>query len=170
MASFASIQKQIAALNKRAETIRKTELAFAANKIKALMARYGLTVEDLGSATTASKTPTDKAAKATRKAAGPKTPGLPKYQDPKSGKTWTGNGKAPGWIAGAKNRDLFLIQTASAAAAPNAATGAPAKPAARRAKAAAATAPAKKTRAKKAAVSADPAAPASAAPAKPASA
>jgi DNA-binding protein H-NS len=34
----------------------------------------------------------------------------PKYRDPKSGASWTGRGLAPKWIAGAKNRDQFLIE------------------------------------------------------------
>jgi len=36
--------------------------------------------------------------------------GVAKYRDPKSGKTWTGRGKPPAWIAGAKNRDAYLIE------------------------------------------------------------
>jgi DNA-binding protein H-NS len=35
--------------------------------------------------------------------------GAAKYADPKTGKTWSGFGRAPGWIAGAKNRDAFLV-------------------------------------------------------------
>lgn len=31
-----------------------------------------------------------------------------KYQDPRTGKTWSGRGKPPKWIAG-KNRERFLI-------------------------------------------------------------
>ena len=148
MASLASIQKQIAALEKRAASQRKTELASAVSKVKALMARHGLATEDLGLAGKARKAPAGKSAKAGRKAAGPKTPGAPKYQDPKTGKTWTGNGKAPGWIAGAKNRDSFLIQAAGAGAMPMAAAVAPP---ARRAKAMPAAAPGKKAATKKAA-------------------
>jgi len=33
----------------------------------------------------------------------------PKYQHPKTGATWTGHGRAPAWIAGAKDRTKFLI-------------------------------------------------------------
>lgn len=33
----------------------------------------------------------------------------PKYQDPDTGATWTGRGKAPKWIAD-KDRDQFLIE------------------------------------------------------------
>jgi DNA-binding protein H-NS len=32
-----------------------------------------------------------------------------KYRDPKSGAEWTGRGRAPKWIATARNRDRFLI-------------------------------------------------------------
>jgi len=32
-----------------------------------------------------------------------------KHADPKTGKTWSGFGRAPGWIAGAKNRSAFLV-------------------------------------------------------------
>jgi DNA-binding protein H-NS len=34
----------------------------------------------------------------------------PKYQDPKTGATWSGKGRAPAWIRDVKNRDKFLIQ------------------------------------------------------------
>ncbi|MBC8753004.1 H-NS family nucleoid-associated regulatory protein, partial [Paraburkholderia podalyriae] len=33
-----------------------------------------------------------------------------KYQDPKTGATWSGHGRAPGWIANAKDRSKFLIE------------------------------------------------------------
>jgi hypothetical protein len=35
--------------------------------------------------------------------------GIAKYADPRTGKTWSGFGRAPAWIAGAKNRDAFLV-------------------------------------------------------------
>ncbi len=96
----------------------------------------GLTSEDVGLAPTSSEVQ-----------AGRHTP---KYRDPKSGKTWTGNGKAPGWIAGAKNRDKFLIRAPAAAAqlepAPAAApidVGAAAKKAGKKAMAASKSAAAK---------------------------
>lgn len=31
------------------------------------------------------------------------------YRDPESGATWTGHGRAPGWIAGASDRSVYLI-------------------------------------------------------------
>lgn len=33
-----------------------------------------------------------------------------KYQNPKSGETWSGRGRAPGWIKDVANRDRFLIK------------------------------------------------------------
>lgn len=136
MASIAAIQKQIAHLEKQAVSLRKAETASVVAKLKAMIARHGLTAEDLGLAgkpaksTKPATTRVDKADKATTKISvktrakpGPrKTAGVPRYQDPKTGKTWTGNGKAPGWIAGAKQRDAFLI------AAPATEPSAPAAP------------------------------------------
>jgi DNA-binding protein H-NS len=109
MATLSDIQKQIAKLEKQAEVILKAAAAEAAKKARELIERHKLTAEDVGLAPKTAKAV--KLKKTTAKAA-PETPrpaGVPKYRDPKSGKTWTGNGKAPGWIAGAKNRDKFLI-------------------------------------------------------------
>ena len=135
----------------------------AAAKVKELIARHQLSAQDLGFAPVAkaavsaktggakvavskqiTKTATKTSAKS-KPAAGPKPAGIPKYQDPKTGKTWTGNGQAPGWIAGAKNRDAFLMGNAGVAVTA-AAPAAPAKKAA--VKAAAVAAPAKKAAAK----------------------
>ncbi|SMG39482.1 H-NS family nucleoid-associated regulatory protein [Paraburkholderia susongensis] len=38
------------------------------------------------------------------------------YLDPKTGASWSGRGRAPAWLAGAKDRSKFLIDGASAAA------------------------------------------------------
>ncbi|MEM5368973.1 H-NS family nucleoid-associated regulatory protein [Paraburkholderia azotifigens] len=35
------------------------------------------------------------------------------YADPKTGATWSGRGRAPDWIAGAKERTKFLIAGAA---------------------------------------------------------
>jgi len=34
----------------------------------------------------------------------------PKYQNPKTGETWSGRGRAPGWIKDVSNRNRFLIK------------------------------------------------------------
>ena len=160
MATLSAIQKQIADLEKQAAAIQKSEVGAATAKIKELMGKYHLTASDLGLPSAAGrKSPKVGAAK--RKPVARKTAGIPKFRDPKTGQTWTGNGKAPGWIAGAKNRDKFLINAPAAAAQAAVTKPAPKKRAAKKsvaavakvdtAKAAAPAVPAvKKTRAKKA--------------------
>jgi DNA-binding protein H-NS len=61
------------------------------------MTEHGLTVADLSQTRTAGKA---------GKTSGKKV--AAKYRDPETGKTWTGRGVAPKWIAG-KDREAFLI-------------------------------------------------------------
>jgi len=109
MATLAAIQKQIADLERQAEAIRKSEAKVAAQKARQLIAQHNLSLDDVGLAGKGAKTVAVTVGGAKRKLAAAKPAGVPKYRDPKSGKTWTGNGKAPGWIAGAKSRAKFLI-------------------------------------------------------------
>ena len=106
MATLSDIKKQIASLEKQAAALLKEAASEAAKKASALIKQHGLTAADVGLAPKSTKA----VAKKKSKPAIVKPAGVPKYRDPKSAKTWTGNGKAPGWIAGAKNRDRFLIQ------------------------------------------------------------
>jgi DNA-binding protein H-NS len=69
------------------------------------MGKHGLTLADLESHLGGRRRGPQKAGvKATGKGNG-----VAIYVDPKSGATWTGRGRAPAWIANAKNRDRFLI-------------------------------------------------------------
>ncbi len=112
MATLAAIKRQIAALEAEAARITKVELSGAISKIKELMKSFGITVEHLGlGGHSAKQVIVAKKPKAKRAGAG-----TPKYIDPKSGKTWTGFGRAPSWIAEAKNRDDFLVARASSPA------------------------------------------------------
>ncbi len=132
MATLSTIQKQIADLEKQAAAIHKTEFSAATAKAKELIAKYQLTAEDLGLGGSAGKKGRTAAAPK-RKVIARKNAGVPKFRNPKTGQTWTGNGKAPGWIAGAKNRDKFLIDAPAAVAASAAATqAAPKKRAAKK--------------------------------------
>ncbi len=119
MSKLTAIKKQIAALEAEAERIAKQEMSAAIAKVKAIMATFGLTVEHL-QATVASKT------RGVGKKVKPKRAGggAAKYADPKTGKTWSGFGRAPAWLAGAKNRDAFLVDK-SGITAPEAAAKAP---------------------------------------------
>lgn len=110
MTTLASLEKQIEALKKKADAIRKAEAAAAIKTVRDLIAQYGLTADDvgLGSGRGRSK------AKA---ASAPKQAGQAKYRDPTTGKTWTGHGKPPGWIAKAADRTKFLIEGQASAVA-----------------------------------------------------
>ena len=119
MKSYKQIRAEIARLEREAETARKAESAGVVAKIRKLAAEYDLTVADIGLGSGPqekdSSRPTAKAGskKALRKTPAKKAArsgaGVAKYRDPKSGKTWSGFGRAPQWLASAKKRDAFLI-------------------------------------------------------------
>lgn len=83
---YQQLKAQIATLEAEAAAARKVEAAEAVATIKALIAEFDLTADDLGF-------------KAGRNAAKAKVAGAPKYRDPQTGKTWTGRGKPPAWMA-----------------------------------------------------------------------
>ncbi len=120
MSKLAAIKKQIAALEAEAERIAKQEMSGAIAKVKEIMSTFGLTIEHLQSTVAGKKRSSGK--KVEPKRAGG---GVAKYADPKTGKTWSGFGRAPAWISGAKNRDAFLADK-SGAKSPEAAVKAPA--------------------------------------------
>ena len=77
-----------------------------------LMSRaFGLTVEHLRDAVAG---PSRRAARKARPDRAAR--GVAKYADPKTGDTWSGLGRAPRWIASARNRDAFLIDKGGKAA------------------------------------------------------
>lgn len=94
MSTLAQLLAQKAQLEAQIEAARTAENADAIAKAKALVAEYGLTMEDVFGG-----------AKRGRKAS---SSVAPKYKDPISGATWTGRGKAPKWIEG-KDRSQFAI-------------------------------------------------------------
>ena len=98
MSQYAELKAQIARLQAQADEARRTELGNVIEEIRGKIAEYGLTAQDLGFAAAARRGRPPK-----------KAPLPPKYQDPKSGNTWSGRGKPPKWIAG-KNRERFLIE------------------------------------------------------------
>lgn len=117
MATLSSIKKQIAELEKKAQELIKKESAKAIAKVRELIEEYGLTAEDIGlpkrSKTSARKASGGRAKRGSKKVG--KAVGVPMYRDPDTGKTWTGRGKPPTWIAGAKDRSTFLIDQPAAA-------------------------------------------------------
>ena len=107
MTTYAEVKKQIAQLERKAADLRKAEVAKVVANIRDQMAKYELTVDDIAPGKSSQRG--KKATKGTTTKIGKPA----KYMDPKSGKTWTGHGKAPGWIAAATKagrRDDFLIE------------------------------------------------------------
>ena len=158
MSKLSAIKKQIAALEAQAERIAKQEMSGAITKVKEIMSTFGLTIEHLQSAVVGKTRKVAKQVKSKRAGGG-----VAKYADPKTGKTWSGFGRAPAWIAGAKSRGAFLVDK-SGIKAPEAVVEAPAVKKKATAKAAS-TKKAAKPAAKKAVVVAKKAARKAAAPA-----
>lgn len=85
MSRYKELQEQIAALQKQAEEVRQQEIAAVVADIKAKMAEYGITLQDLGAA-------------GRRRSRAKASVGQPKYRNPATGETWTGKGRKPGWL------------------------------------------------------------------------
>lgn len=95
MASYKELVKQREALEQQIQQARQQELAGAVSQVRALVAEFGLTAQDVFPA-----------GRARSASSGSKV--APKYRDPATGQTWTGRGKAPRWIQD-KDRAQFAI-------------------------------------------------------------
>lgn len=76
--------------------------------IESTLTECGLTLQDLLDAKPATKRASGRSSKTRKAPFKGKQPA--KYRDPKTGATWSGMGRAPGWIANARSRDRFLIE------------------------------------------------------------
>ncbi|MFM0011520.1 H-NS family nucleoid-associated regulatory protein [Paraburkholderia sediminicola] len=101
-------------LQAQADALATKETAKVLKTIHELMAKHGLTAADID--VHAGGTP--RANKVGAKSVGKSGVVAAKYRDPKSGATWTGHGRAPQWIASAKNRDKFLVDGSTATTKP----------------------------------------------------
>ncbi|MBN3815585.1 H-NS histone family protein [Paraburkholderia sp. Se-20369] len=99
--TYSDVKAQIDALQAEAEALRAEEINAVIADVRAKVVEYGLTEQDVFGR---KRTPRAKGAPATKSAS------VPKYRDPKTGETWSGKGRAPRWIAKARNRDPFLIE------------------------------------------------------------
>lgn len=95
MASYKDLQSQIEKLQKQADQARDKEVSTVVAQIRGMMNDYGISASDLGIA-----------ARRKRKSGGTVAP---KYQNPQTGETWTGRGRAPKWIDG-KDRTKYAIK------------------------------------------------------------
>ncbi|MBB1634937.1 H-NS family nucleoid-associated regulatory protein [Cupriavidus sp. UME77] len=105
MATYKQLLAEREKIEAQIAEVRASEIASAIGQIRALMSEYELTVEDL-----APKRGRGRPAAGVKAVAAPRSEIPPKYQDPKTGATWSGRGRAPAWLG--KNRDRFLIPAA----------------------------------------------------------
>ncbi|RDK03070.1 H-NS histone family protein [Paraburkholderia lacunae] len=117
MPTLEQIQAKLKKLQAQADVLIARKAQLAVDQIRDLMLKHGLTTADIEAKAKAKRDANalhgrhaNGKAKAAAKANGNK---LPKYRDDKTGATWTGHGRAPGWIAGVKDRTPFLVEGAS---------------------------------------------------------
>jgi len=98
--TYAELQAKIAELTAQAEAARKAEVSAVIAEIKQNMARYGITIEDLG----------EKRGRHSSKG----VPAPIKYRHPETGQTWSGRGKHPRWLAAelAAGKDIAMFAVA----------------------------------------------------------
>ncbi|MGZ2747787.1 H-NS histone family protein [Burkholderia stagnalis] len=99
--TFSDVKAQIEALQIEADALRAAEIEAVLADVRAKVAEYGLTEQDVFGR---------KRTIQAKGASSSKPQSAPKYRDPKSGATWSGKGRAPAWIANAKRRERFLIE------------------------------------------------------------
>jgi DNA-binding protein H-NS len=113
MPTLEQIQQKMKKLQVQADTLIAKKAQAAVDQIRKIMLTHGLTTVDIEAKAKAKREakaangsiPNVKAKLASSLNGG--TP--PKYRHPRTGATWTGHGRAPAWIAEAKNRAKFLI-------------------------------------------------------------
>jgi DNA-binding protein H-NS len=115
--SYASLQKQIAALQMEADAIKAKEVSGVVARIREAIEHYGLTpAEIFENAAVKFKTDAGKRGRkaGTARKSGPKG-NLPpvKYRD-EAGNVWSGRGPRPGWFKAAiesgKNVENYLVK------------------------------------------------------------
>jgi DNA-binding protein H-NS len=104
MSNYMSVTAEIARLQAQADKLKESEKAGVIAQARKAIEVYGITAAELFGAGGRKVNATAAPVKAALGSVG-----VPKYRDPKTGKTWTGRGKPPTWIVGAKDRDAFLI-------------------------------------------------------------
>jgi DNA-binding protein H-NS len=114
MPTLDQIQAKLKKLQAQADVLIARKAQVAVDQIRELMLKHGLTTKDIeatAKARRAARGLNGHAGTAKAKASASGKPA--KYRDHKTGATWTGHGRAPGWIASVKDRTQFLIDGAS---------------------------------------------------------
>ncbi|MFT4438726.1 H-NS family nucleoid-associated regulatory protein [Caballeronia sp. 15715] len=119
MRTLEQIQEKLAILQSQAEKLIAQKSQIALDNIRALMLEHGLTTEDIEAKAkekrevAASKRAIVKTASASPTKDLRKGPFPVKYFDPKTGKSWTGRGRAPAWLATTRSKNKFLVDGAA---------------------------------------------------------
>ncbi|MFL9888855.1 H-NS family nucleoid-associated regulatory protein [Paraburkholderia agricolaris] len=109
-----AIQAKMDKLKAQADALIAKQSSGVIEKIRELMLKHALTTADIDAHAGGKQRGKNAAAKTVVTESVPTV----KYRDPKSGATWTGHGRAPSWIAVAKNRDRFLVDGRTATTKP----------------------------------------------------
>ncbi|RZT39546.1 H-NS histone family protein [Cupriavidus agavae] len=102
MPTYKQLLAEKEALEAKLSEVRANEVSNVIEQIRQLMSDYDLTVEDIAPKRRRGR-PAGANSAARKVSALP-----PKYRDPKSGKTWSGRGRAPAWLG--KRPERFLIE------------------------------------------------------------
>ncbi|RKT22536.1 DNA-binding protein H-NS [Paraburkholderia sp. RAU2J] len=114
MPTLEQIQAKLKKLQAQADILVARKAQAAVDQIRELMLKHGLTTEDIEAKAKARRAARGLNGQVGTGKAKASASGKPaKYRDHKTGATWTGHGRAPGWIAGVKDRTQFLIDGAS---------------------------------------------------------
>jgi DNA-binding protein H-NS len=106
MSRLKAIQDKIAKLEAQAEALAQKETEAILTKIRELMEKSGVTLDDI-KAHVPRKTTRRKATSITKSTARVR---LVKYRNPETGATWSGRGRRPAWMAGAADLSKFLVE------------------------------------------------------------
>lgn len=117
MPTLEQIQAKLKKLQAQADVLIARKAQLAVDQIRELMIKHGLTTADIEAKAKAKRAANALHARAAngkaKAGASANVKKVAKYRDDKTGATWTGHGRAPGWIAGVKDRTQFLIAGAS---------------------------------------------------------
>jgi DNA-binding protein H-NS len=107
VATLEQIQARLKKLQAQADAIVAKQSSAVLETIRGLMEKHGLTTADIDAHVGSKK----RGPEAGFKAAVKTVKSVAKYRNPKSGATWSGHGRAPGWIANVKDRSKFLVKS-----------------------------------------------------------
>jgi DNA-binding protein H-NS len=108
-----AIEMKIKRLQEQAEAIAAKQALATLDRIRDLMEKHGVTLADIEAHIGQKKRGSmHGTATATRSSS------AAKYQEPKTGATWSGRGRAPAWIASVKDRSRFLVDVNASTSSP----------------------------------------------------